>query len=122
MKSRCLYSILLSVALACLVPHGSAQEPTKPPVPTGNITFSFWAIASQPWQTMIDDFEKTYPNIKVKWTKYSSDEMKQSVRVASSAGKMSDAWYNWGGSLASPYEDGGHALEFYTRNDRRVRD
>jgi raffinose/stachyose/melibiose transport system substrate-binding protein len=112
MTSRCFYSVLLSVALVGFLPQGSAQEPTKPPVPKGNITFSFWAIASQPWQTMIDDFEKTYPNIKVKWTKYSIDEMKQSVRVASSAGKMSDAWYNWGGSLASPYEDGGHALEF----------
>ena len=75
------------------------------------MTFSFWGIATQPWQVMIDDFQKTYPNLKVKWTKYSTDEVKQAVRVASSAGKMSDAWFNWGGSLASPYEDGGHALE-----------
>ena len=71
-----------------------------------------WGIATQPWQLMIDDFQKTYPNLKVKWTKYSTDEMKQAVRVASAAGKMSDTWFNWGGSLAAPYEDGGHALEF----------
>ena len=38
------------------------------------------------------------------------DEMKQAVRVASAAGKMSDTWFNWGGSLASPYDEGGHAL------------
>jgi ABC-type glycerol-3-phosphate transport system substrate-binding protein len=28
---------------------------------------------------MIDDFQKTYPNLKVKWTKYSTDEIKQAL-------------------------------------------
>jgi ABC-type glycerol-3-phosphate transport system substrate-binding protein len=45
---------------------------------------------------MIDDFQKTYPNLKVKWTKYSTDEIKQALRVASAAGKLADAWFNWG--------------------------
>ena len=86
--------------MASSVPAGIAQEPAKPPVPSGNVTLSLWGIATQPWQIMIDDFQKTYPNLKVKWTKYSTDEMKQAVRVASAAGKMSDTWFNWGGSLA----------------------
>ncbi len=72
---------------------------------------NFWGIATQPWQVMIDEFQKKYPNIKIKWTKYSTDEIKQALRVASAAGKLPDAWFNWGGSLASPYEEGGHALE-----------
>src|SRR5215472_16114601 len=93
------------------VTTGIAQNAAKPPVPSGKVTFSFWSIATQPWQVMIDDFQKTYPNLKVKWTKYSTDELKQALRVSSAAGKMGDAWYNWGGSLASPYEDAGHALE-----------
>ena len=108
---RLIRSIATCSILACSVCLGTAQEAAKPPVPSGNVTFSFWAIASQPWQVMIDDFQKTYPNLKVKWTKYSTDEMKQAVRVASSAGKMSDTWFNWGGTLAAPYADGGHALE-----------
>ena len=54
---------------------------------------------------------KAYPNIDIKWTKYSTDELKQALRVASASGKMPDMWFNWGGSLASPYIDGGHALE-----------
>ena len=114
MKFR-LFRFLTSAAavagMACSVPSGTAQEPAKPPVPSGNITLSLWGIATQPWQIMIDDFQKTYPNLKVKWTKYSTDEMKQAVRVASAAGKMSDTWFNWGGSLAAPYDEGGHALE-----------
>ncbi|HEY0789779.1 MAG TPA: extracellular solute-binding protein [Chthoniobacterales bacterium] len=106
---------LLSAALlagwAGSVSLSMAQDAPKAPVPSGNVTFTFWGIASQPWQVMIDDFQKTYPNLRVKWTKYSTDEVKQAVRVASAAGKMSDAWFNWGGSLAAPYEEGGHALE-----------
>jgi ABC-type glycerol-3-phosphate transport system substrate-binding protein len=112
---RFLLSAATFAGIVCSVSSGTAQDSVKNsvqgPVPSGNVTFSFWGIASQPWQVMIDDFQKTYPNLKVKWTKYSTDEMKQAVRVASSAGKMSDAWFNWGGSLASPYEEGGHALE-----------
>src|SRR6516162_5419350 len=98
-------------SIASFVPAGIGQDLTKPPVPSGNITFSFWGIASSPWQVMIDDFQKTYPNLKVKWTKYSTDEIKQGLRVASAAGKMGDAWFNWGGSLAAPYDDAGHTLE-----------
>jgi raffinose/stachyose/melibiose transport system substrate-binding protein len=108
---RFLSSTAVAAGMACSVAAGTAQEAAKPPVPSGNITFTLWGIATQPWQVMIDDFQKTYPNLKVKWTKYSTDEMKQAVRVASSAGKMSDTWFNWGGSLAAPYDEGGHALE-----------
>jgi len=91
MKSRFLrflFSAAMLASMAWSVPAGTAQEAAKPPVPSGNVTFTLWGIATQPWQIMIDDFQKTYPNLKVKWTKYSTDEMKQAVRVASAAGKM----------------------------------
>ncbi|MBV9710298.1 MAG: extracellular solute-binding protein [Ktedonobacteraceae bacterium] len=106
-----LLSATLFATMAWSVIPGLSQDASKPPVPSGNVTFSLWGIATQPWQIMINDFQKTYPNLKVKWTKYSTDEMKQAVRVASAAGKMSDTWFNWGGSLAAPYDEGGHALE-----------
>jgi raffinose/stachyose/melibiose transport system substrate-binding protein len=114
MKPTKLRSLLFiaTCAMAWSPPSGIAQDTAKPPVPSGNVTFSFWGIATQPWQIMIDDFEKTYPNLKIKWTKYSTDELKQALRVSSAAGKMADAWFNWGGSLASPYDDAGHSLEF----------
>jgi raffinose/stachyose/melibiose transport system substrate-binding protein len=108
---RSLWPAATFASMAWSVSTGSAQDSAKPPVPAGNITISLWGIATQPWQVMIDDFQKTYPNLKVKWTKYSTDEMKKAVRVASAAGKMSDTWFNWGGSLAAPYDDGAHALE-----------
>jgi raffinose/stachyose/melibiose transport system substrate-binding protein len=101
---RFLTSAGVLAAMACSVPAGTAQESAKPPVPSGNITISLWGIATQPWQIMIDDFQKTYPNLKVKWTKYSTDEMKQAVRVASAAGKMSDTWFNSQRRFDSPVD------------------
>jgi raffinose/stachyose/melibiose transport system substrate-binding protein len=91
MKSRYLHFLLSTATFAGMTWSTSssiAEESSKPPVPSGNVTFSLWGIASQPWQVMINDFQKTYPNLKVKWTKYSTDEMKQAVRVASAAGKI----------------------------------
>ena len=63
---RFLSSAAVAAAMVWSVPAGTAQESAKPPVPTGNVTFSLWGIATQPWQLMIDDFQKTYPNLKVK--------------------------------------------------------
>jgi raffinose/stachyose/melibiose transport system substrate-binding protein len=59
---------------AFLVVPGSlfSQSTPLPEVPKGNITVNFWGIATQPWQVMIDEFQKKYPNIKIKWTKYST--------------------------------------------------
>ena len=94
------------------LPNAKAQAPEGlPKPPEGEVIVNFWAIATQPWKEPLAEFEKVYPNINIKWTKYSVDGIKQALRVASSSGKMPDMWTNWGGSLASPYIDGGHALE-----------
>jgi raffinose/stachyose/melibiose transport system substrate-binding protein len=89
---------------------GQAPEGLPKP-PEGKVTVKFWAIATMPWKEPLAEFAKIYPNIDIKWTKYSVDEIKQALRVAAASGKMPDMWTNWGGSLASPYIDGGHALE-----------
>src|SRR5258708_16544015 len=105
MKSRLLYFLSAAGGLApmaCAVPVGTAQDSAKPPVPSGNITISLWGIATQPWQIMIDDFQKTYPNLKVKWTKYSTDEIKQAVRVVTAAGQLCAGRFTCGASLRSP--------------------
>jgi len=104
-----LASIGLAAALAASL---AAPAPlSAQPAPSGPVTVEFFALASGNWQPVIDDFQKAYPNITVKWTKFGTDEMKQALRVGASSGKMPDAWFNWGGSLASPYNRGGHALE-----------
>jgi raffinose/stachyose/melibiose transport system substrate-binding protein len=92
-------------AILAAGPAASQQAPAKP------VTVELFALATNLWQGVIDEFQKEYPGITVKWTKFGTDEMKQSLRVAAASGKMPDLWFNWGGSLASPYSRGGHALE-----------
>ena len=107
---RLLVAATLFAGLAMMI-SALAQAPELPKPPEGKVTVKFWAIATQGWKEVIAEFAKAYPNIDIKWTKYSTDELKQALRVASASGKMPDMWFNWGGSLASPYIDGGHALE-----------
>jgi raffinose/stachyose/melibiose transport system substrate-binding protein len=107
---RFLVAATLFAAALMTSAHGQAPEGLPKP-PEGKVTVKFWAIATQGWKDVIAEFSKAYPNIDIKWTKYSTDELKQALRVASASGKMPDMWFNWGGSLASPYIDGGHALE-----------
>ena len=109
-----LFRLLLAATLfagPAMMISALAQAPELPKPPEGKVTVKFWAIATQGWKEVIAEFAKAYPNIDIKWTKYSTDELKQALRVASASGKMPDMWFNWGGSLASPYIDGGHALE-----------
>ncbi len=106
MKSISRRGVLAGLAMA--LPAGSvlAQQ-----VPQGQVRVELFGLASNLWQGVIDEFAKEYPNIEVRWTKFGTDEMKQALRVGAASGKMPDMWFNWGGSLASPYNRGGHALE-----------
>ena len=107
-----LFVALTLFAAPAIVTSALGQAPEGlPKPPEGKVTVKFWAIATQPWKEIIAEFNKVYPNIDIKWTRYSTDELKQALRVASASGKMPDMWFNWGGSLASPYIEGGHALE-----------
>ena len=75
-------------------------------VPTGNVTVELFALATNGFDPVVEAFNKQYPNITVKLTKFGTDEMKQALRVGASSGKMPDIWFNWGGSLASALQQG----------------
>jgi raffinose/stachyose/melibiose transport system substrate-binding protein len=96
------------VAAALLLGTAPALSQT---VPTRPVTLELFGLASHNWQLVIDRFQAQYPNIKIKFTKFSTDEMKQALRVGASSGKLPDLWWNWGGSLASPYNRAGYALK-----------
>jgi len=84
-------------------------------VPTGNVTVELFALATNGFDPVVEAFNKQYPNITVKLTKFGTDEMKQALRVGASSGKMPDIWFNWGGSLASAYNKAGLALDLTPR-------
>jgi raffinose/stachyose/melibiose transport system substrate-binding protein len=101
-------ALLLSAAV-----HASPAVAQK--VPTGNVTVELFALATNGFDPVVEAFNKQYPNITVKLTKFGTDEMKQALRVGESSGKMPDVWFNWGGSLASAYNKAGLALDLTPR-------
>ncbi|TCR67663.1 extracellular solute-binding protein [Bosea sp. BK604] len=80
-------------------------------VPKQEVLIDFFGLAAHNWQPVIDKFQQDYPTVKIKFTKFSTDELKQALRVGASSGKMPDLWWNWGGSLASPYNQAGLSVE-----------
>lgn len=84
-------------------------------VPTGKVTVELFGLATNGFDPVIESFQKEYPNITVKWTKFGTDEFKQALRVGASSGKMPDLWFNWGGSLAYPYSRAGLTLDLTPR-------
>jgi raffinose/stachyose/melibiose transport system substrate-binding protein len=102
--------IALLLSVAAFAGPVAAQK-----VPTGNVTVELFALATNGFDPVVEAFNKQYPNITVKLTKFGTDEMKQALRVGASSGKMPDVWFNWGGSLASPYSKAGLALDLTPR-------
>jgi raffinose/stachyose/melibiose transport system substrate-binding protein len=102
--------IALLISAAVYADPATAQK-----VPSGNVTVELFALATNGFDPVVEAFNKQYPNITVRLTKFGTDEMKQALRVGASSGKMPDVWFNWGGSLASPYSKAGLALDLTPR-------
>ena len=98
--------IAASFAAAAMPSDAFAQT-----VPTGKVELEVFALASSNWQLVIDRFMTAYPNIKINYTRFGTDDFKQALRVGASSGKLPDVWWNWGGSLASSYNNAGHSLK-----------
>ncbi len=101
------FMVVGAAMLAALVaiPAGAQDAPAKP------VTIEFFGLASHNWPLVIERFQADYPTVTLHFTKFGTDELKQALRVGASSGKLPDAWWNWGGSLASPYNRAGHALK-----------
>ena len=94
--------------LAAAFATGPAWSQEAPATP---VTIEFFGLASHNWPLVIERFQADYPTVTVHFTKFGTDELKQALRVGASSGKLPDAWWNWGGSLAAPYNRAGHALK-----------
>ena len=65
--------------IAAALMFGAAPALSQP-VPARPVTLELFGLASHNWQLVIDRFQAQYPNIKIKFTKFSTDEMKQALR------------------------------------------
>jgi len=111
-------SMLLGLAGAGAGAAGAARLATPAiaqTVPSGRVQVELFGLATNNWEGVMEHFHRDYPNITIRWTRFGTDEMKQALRVGASSGQMPNLWFNWGGSLASPYNRAGLALDLTDR-------
>lgn len=104
-------TVLGVLASTLFVAQGAFTAGAAQTAPSSPVTIELYGIASGGWQPVIDDFQAKYPSITVKWTKFGVDDLKQALRVGASSRRMPTMWYNWGGTLAGPYNQAGLALD-----------
>ena len=86
-----------------------------PALAQNRVTVELFGLATNGWEPVIEGFQRANPNVSVRWTRFGTDEMKQALRVGAGSGRMPDLWFNWGGSLASPYNRAGLSLDLTPR-------
>lgn len=91
----------------------TAAAPAAAPAKVEKVKISFWTLSSRAdtAKKVIADFMTANPNIEVAMTPNSTDDQKKNLKVAASSGTLPDAWFNWGGSLASFYPENGLTLD-----------
>lgn len=92
-----------------------AASIAAPALGQGRVTVELFGLATNGWEPVIEGFQRANPNTTVRWTRFGTDEMKQALRVGAGSGRMPDLWFNWGGSLASPYNRAGLSLDLTPR-------
>lgn len=77
------------------------------------VTISFWSIdgVMSYVNPIIEQFEQENPNIDVEVSSFSTDAIKESLKVAASSRTLPDIWFNFGGSFALFYSENGLAKD-----------
>jgi len=77
------------------------------------VAISFWGIdgISSYVEPIIKEFEQENPDVSVEISWFSTDAIKESLKVAASSRTLPDVWFNWGGSFASFYSANGLAMD-----------
>lgn len=74
---------------------------------SGKATVTFWTLSTR--QTAVDEavkeFQAKNPDITVKASYFSTDGIKQALKVAASSKTLPTCWFNWGGALGGYYSD-----------------
>ncbi len=82
-----------------------------------DVTLNFWHIgdsktdiAYNAAKTVIADFEKEYPHIKIKVDTTEFNSYKVKIKAAAAANELPDVFYSWGDSFSQPFVEAGRVL------------
>lgn len=126
----CLCMVLSLAACASTSPSpstvgnggGTSETPSgaseAPPVSNEEIELEFWHIwgsgdsNSASVEKVIADWEKAYPNIKIKVETFENDDYKKTnLPTAVSSDTLPDIFSTWGGGFSKSFVDGGKVLK-----------
>lgn len=84
----------------------------------GQVTLTLWSQWSsdadgmkKPLDTVLANYEKENPNIKIEMDVINTEAYKQKVKVASAADELPDVFFSWGAGFAKPFVDAGKVLD-----------
>ncbi len=108
-----LTSILLSTFGVCTLVAALAPVALAAPPRQAQVTLTYWTQDANPAiPKEIADFERAYPNVKIKLTVFGTNAYLQAVKVAASSNTLPDIMYEGlGRTLANFYEAHGLVLD-----------
>jgi raffinose/stachyose/melibiose transport system substrate-binding protein len=92
-----------------------ASESAEAPA-DGEITLTLWTIATEsdsfhvPYQTAIEDYEKSHPGIKIVHETFENESYKTKIKAAVAANELPDIFFTWGGGFSQSFVDSGRVL------------
>lgn len=114
---RKLFVISVVSFLCCLMVFASGATESKGPQ-----QIEFWTLTERSGaiDPIVSDFNASQSDYEVVVSYYSTDGIKDALKVAASSNTLPDIWYNWGGYLGGFYSDNGLAYdltEYAAEND-----
>lgn len=125
-------AIGISACTATSEPPSADQTPS-PPLASQSaedpITLTLWSQWSSdadgmkaPLDTVLADFQREHPNIKVEMDTINTEAYKQKVKVASAADELPDVFFSWGAGFAKPFVEAGKVLDLTSYVDNGVKE
>lgn len=93
-----------------------ASESAESQAPAEEITLTLWTIATEsdsfhvPYQTAIEEYEKSHPGIKIVHETFENESYKTKIKAAVAANELPDIFYTWGGGFSQSFVDSGRVL------------
>lgn len=125
-KSIVLGLVTISMAAMAMSMTGCGKSAGNTAGKDGDkVTISFWHKYCQPGQVEVfeeicKDYEKENPNIEVKITTTTDDDMKTKLQVALGSAELPDVYQTWSGEYCEKFARGGYALNLtsYLEEDK----
>lgn len=105
MKMRKLKGICVVLFALSLLGMGQVFAKGSQEVKQEKTIITMWYESGQEeWMNQaVNLFHKSYPNVEIEMTSYSTDNLKQQTKIAAASDTLPDIWWNWGGSLGGYY-------------------